>query len=105
MVVRSCPAGKVKLGFVIRINNRDGKPRYWDEDQRNFGPRSEGTIYKRRAHLPKSISTGGREFSTSYHLEMKLESIEDGIQRGYYGNEGVPVRAEIILIGGKRDMA
>jgi hypothetical protein len=91
------------LGFVIRINNRDGKPRYWDDELLDFGPRSKGTIYRRRAHLPKAISTGGREFSTNYHLEMKLEAIEDDMMRGYYGSEGAPVRAEIILIGGKRD--
>ena len=91
------------MGFVIRINNRDGKARYWDEEQRDFGQRSGGTIYKRRAHLPKEIWTGAREFSTNYHLEMKLEPLEGDTLRGYYCNDGVPVRAEIILIGGKRD--
>jgi hypothetical protein len=91
------------LGFVIRINNRDGKARYWDEEMPGFGPRSKGTIYKRRAHLPKEIWTGAREFSTNYHLEMKLEALGGDILRGYYGSERAPVRAEIILIGGKRD--
>jgi len=91
------------LGFVIRINNRDGKARYWDEDLLEFGPRSRGTIYKRRAHLPKAIWTGAHEFTTNYHLEMKLEALEGDMLRGYYGSEGAPVRAEIILIGGKRD--
>lgn len=91
------------MAFVIRINNRDGKARYWDEESKSFGPRSLGTIYKRRAHLPKAISTGAREFTTNYHLEMKMEALEGDMLRGYYGSEGAPVRAEIILIGGKRD--